>query len=546
MNCRRTKIFIFASLLTTKTLKKLKTNSVISHLIVVFLAMVLINCKTTSKLKRNSQNIPPKRELRAVWIATVENIDWPSNRNLSPDQQRQEFITLIEAHKKTGINAVFVQIRAAADAFYGKGTEPWSEWLTGKQGKAPEPYYDPTEFMIEECHNRGIEFHAWLNLNRIANKSSKTFATTNVGKLYPEWVLNYDSYKLFNFGLPEVRDYIAETTLNIVRNYDVDGVHFDDYFYPYTVTGQILKDDEAYKKYGQQFDKNNWRRNNIDVLIKQIADGIVATKPYVKFGISPFGVWRNKKDDPTGSDTQAGQTSYDNLYADTKKWTKAGWIDYMMPQIYFSTQFDKVPFKVLTNWWTDNRNGRHLYIGQGAYRVADPKQNDRAWGDVSELPNQMRFLRKQLGVNGSVFFSSKSLINNKLGLTDSLKANFYRYPALPPTMAWKDNVPPLAPQNLTITDRPQNITLTWTAAPAAKDGDKARYYAVYRFEDNEAIDLDDPRHFLTFCYSGTTTTDRTAQKNKSYTYVVTALDRLHNESVPVEVKLKVKNFVATN
>jgi uncharacterized lipoprotein YddW (UPF0748 family) len=531
--------------LVISTLFVNRHSSKLPFLAVVVLAILLTTCKTTTtpKLKRSSQNVPPKRELRAVWIATVENIDWPSNRNLSPDQQRKEFIALIEAHKKTGINAVFVQVRAAADAFYGKGSEPWSEWLTGKQGKAPEPYYDPMEFMIEQCHDRGIEFHAWLNLNRVANKSSKTFATNNVGKLHPDWILSYDSYKLFNFGLPQVRDYITETTFNIVRNYDVDGIHFDDYFYPYTVAGQTLKDDDAYKQYGQQFNKNNWRRNNIDVLIKQIADGIVAIKPFVKFGISPFGVWRNKKDDKTGSDTQAGQTSYDNLFADTKKWTKAGWIDYMMPQIYFSTQFDKVPFKTLTSWWLDNRNGRHLYIGQGAYRVGDPKQNDRAWGDGSEMANQMRFLRTQSGVNGSVFFSSKSLINNKLGFTDSLKAHFYQYPALPPTMAWKDNVPPLPPQNLKIEDTPQNLTLAWKTAPTAKDGEKARYYAIYRFDDTEAIDLSDPRHFLTFCYKSTTVTDQTARKNKSYVYVVTALDRLHNESAPVQLKFNVKNFV---
>jgi uncharacterized lipoprotein YddW (UPF0748 family) len=525
------------------TISNLKTISTISFLAILILALLLTTCKTTPKPKSNGQNLPPKRELRAVWIATVENIDWPSNRNLNPSQQRQEFITIIEAHKRTGINAVFVQVRAAADAFYGKGVEPWSEWLTGKQGKAPEPYYDPMEFMIEECHARGIEFHAWLNLNRVANKSSKTFAANNVGKLHPDWTLDYDSYKLFNFGLPEVRDYINDVTQNIVKNYDIDGIHFDDYFYPYTVTGQTLKDEAAFKQYGQRFDtKNDWRRNNIDALIKQIGDGIAATKPYVKFGISPFGVWRNKKDDPKGSNTQAGQTSYDNLFADTKKWTKAGWIDYMMPQIYFSTQFDKVPFKTLTDWWLSNRNERHLYIGQGAYRVGDPKQNDRAWGDVSEMPNQMRFLRKQSGVNGSVFFSSKSLINNKLGFADSLRKDFYQYPALPPTMAWKDNVPPQSPQKLKIEDTQKGIQLSWNPPEAAKDGEKARYYAVYRFDKNEAIDLNDPRQILTFCYNTPATTDHTAQKGKNYIYVVTAFDRLHNESESIQMAVKVTNF----
>ncbi|TAG67753.1 MAG: glycoside hydrolase, partial [Runella slithyformis] len=336
--------------------------------------------------------------MRAVWVATVDNIDWPSRKVLSSEQQQQEFIALLNYHKKLGINAVFVQIRAAADAFYAKGNEPWSEWLTGKQGKAPEPFYDPTTFMIEECHKRGIEFHAWLNLNRTTHKVSKSISSENIGKKRPDWVFEYDGYRLFNFGLPEVRDYITEVTANIVKNYDVDGIHFDDYFYPYTVTGQTLKDEAAFKKYGARFkSKDDWRRNNVDLLIKQISDEITAQKSYVKFGISPFGVWRNKKDDPTGSDTQAGQTSYDNLYADTKKWSKAGWIDYMVPQVYFSTGFDKVPFKNLVNWWLDHTYGRHLYIGQGAYRVGGTER-DKAWLSASEFPDQMRFLRQQRNV----------------------------------------------------------------------------------------------------------------------------------------------------
>ena len=232
-----------------------------------------------------------KREMRAVWIATVDNIDWPSRKNLPPAEQREEFIRLIEAHKRTGINAVFVQVRAAADAFYARGQEPWSEWLTGKQGKAPEPFYDPLDFMIEECHRRGIEFHAWLNLNRTVHRASKSISNENIGRKHPQWVFDYDGYKLFNFGLPEVRDYITSVTTNIVHEYDVDGIHFDDYFYPYTVTGQTLKDEEAYQQYGGRFrNKDDWRRDNVDKLIKQISDAIIAEKPYVKFGVSPFGV----------------------------------------------------------------------------------------------------------------------------------------------------------------------------------------------------------------------------------------------------------------
>lgn len=503
----------------------------------------LLNCKKQRipTGQKNTENRPPKYEMRAVWVATVDNIDWPSRKVLSSEQQQQEFIALLNYHKKLGINAVFVQIRAAADAFYAKGNEPWSEWLTGKQGKAPEPFYDPTTFMIEECHKRGIEFHAWLNLNRTTHKVSKSISSENIGKKRPDWVFEYDGYRLFNFGLPEVRDYITEVTANIVKNYDVDGIHFDDYFYPYTVTGQTLKDEAAFKKYGARFkSKDDWRRNNVDLLIKQISDEITAQKSYVKFGISPFGVWRNKKDDPTGSDTQAGQTSYDNLYADTKKWSKAGWIDYMVPQVYFSTGFDKVPFKNLVNWWLDHTYGRHLYIGQGAYRVGGTER-DKAWLSASEFPDQMRFLRQQRNVTGSVFFSSKSLVNNKLGHADSLRQDFYRYPALPPRMAWKDNVPPRAPQNLQANSTVQGVELSWTAPSPARDGDEARTYAVYRFDENQNPRLDDPRRLIAFCYEAQTRLqDRTAQRNQRYTYLVTALDRLHNESEPVQINVKSK------
>jgi len=486
-----------------------------------------------------AENIPPKYELRAVWIATVDNIDWPSRKGLASEDQRQEFIALLNYHKKLGINAVFVQVRAAADAFYAKSDEPWSEWLTGKQGKAPEPFYDPMAFMIEECHKRGIEFHAWLNLNRTTHRASKSISSDNIGRKHPDWVFDYDGYRLFNFGLPEVRDYIATITTNIVKNYDVDGIHFDDYFYPYTVTGQILKDEVAFKKYGVKFkSKDDWRRNNVDVLIKQISDDIAAQKSYVKFGISPFGVWRNKQDDPAGSDTQAGQTSYDNLYADTQKWLKAGWIDYLVPQVYFSTGFAKIPFKTLVNWWLNHTYGRHLYVGQGAYRVGSTDR-EKEWASASEFPDQMRFLRQKKQVTGSVFFSSKSLVNNKLGHADSLRSDFYRYPALPPTMAWKDNVPPRAPQNLRAKNTSSGIELSWEAPAPARDGNQAHTYAVYRFEENKSPNLNDPRHVIAFCYEAQTRLqDRTAIRGQHYTYVITALDRLHNESDAAQIKVK--------
>lgn len=504
----------------------------------------LEGCRSPKKPATTPRDFAPRRaqrEFRAVWIATVDNIDWPSRKNLNPSQQKEEFVRIIEAHKRTGINAVLVQIRPAADAFYAKSPEPWSEWLTGQQGKAPEPFYDPTEFMIEECHKRGIEFHAWLNLNRTAHKASKSISNDNIGRKRPEWVFDYDGYKLFNFGLPEVRDYITDVTLNIVKNYDVDGIHFDDYFYPYTVTGQTLKDEAAFKKYGQRFrSKDDWRRNNVDVLVKQIADAINHEKPYVKFGISPFGVWRNKKDDPTGSNTQAGQTSYDNLYADTKKWMKEGWIDYMLPQIYFTVGFDKVPFKVLTDWWTQHTYGRHLYIGHGAYRVGG-QDRDKAWLNPSELPNQIRYLRQSDKIQGSVFFSSKSLLNNKLGHADSLRENLYSEVALPPTMPWKDKIPPRSVRHLTINDTSNGVDLRWQAPELARDGEMARYYVVYRSEVGTDTKTTHADKILAVCYEAQTRAiDRTAVRGHRYRYTVAAFDRLHNEGEPVSAEIIVK------
>ena len=501
--------------------------------------LVISACKTTKKISKTADNqgVPPKREFRAVWVATVDNIDWPSKKTLLPSEQRDEFKAILDSHKKTGINAVLVQVRAAADAFYAKGSEPWSEWLTGKQGLAPSPAYDPLEFMVEETHQRGMEFHAWLNLNRVAHKVSKSIAPSSIGKKHPEWVLDYDGYRLFNFGLPEVRNYITEVTVNIVANYDIDGVHFDDYFYPYTAANQTLKDEAAFKKYAGRFtDKDDWRRNNVDLLIKQIADAITATKPHVKFGVSPFGVWRNQKDDATGSATQAGQTSYDNLYADTRKWLKAGWIDYMVPQIYFTRKFDKVPFENLTTWWTKNAFNRHLYIGQAAYRVGGAKEKDPQWADPTELPAQVRFIRSFQEITGSVYFSSKSLINNKLGHADSLKNDLYRFPALIPTMPWKDNVPPLIPVNVTITNTANGPMLTWTAPPPARDGDQPAYYVVYRFDEKETPNTQDPRKIMGICKKDAFIfTDKTTQANKRYLYALTAVDRLHNESEAVKL-----------
>lgn len=498
--------------------------------------------KKAATLRTENKIGSPKREFRAAWVATVDNIDWPSKKTLTTAAQQEEFTKILDKYQQMGLNAAMVQVRAASDAFYARSTEPWSEWLNGTQGKSPEPYYDPMEFMIQESHKRNIEFHAWLNLSRGTHKVSKSIADNHITRVHPEWFFKYDNHLLFNLGLPEVREYIIGIVRNMVKFYDVDGIHFDDYFYPYTVTGQRINDDDAFRKYGGSFTTvEDWRRYNVDETIKGIASAITAEKPRVKFGVSPFSVWRNASVDPLGSQTQGGQTSYDNLYADTRKWFREGWIDYITPQVYFTFEFDKVPYKVMTDWWAAQPSERHIYMGLGTYRVGSTDR-DKAWAMPNQIPRQVRYNRTKKEVQGSVFYNTSSLLRNNLGVSDSLQ-QLYRIPALTPSMPWKDNVPPNSPKKVEA-KRVKNIgiVVTWaTPEVTSRDNEPIHKWVVYRFETNEIMNLENTSRIVSilpntgvFNYI-----DKTAKPDKSYIYLVTALDRLQNESAPsnqVQVK----------
>lgn len=493
----------------------------------------LSGCSTKVTQQYISRSPGPKREFRAVWVATIDNIDWPSRKGLAADVQQQEFRTLLDKHQNYGMNAVLVQVRAAADAFYAQSKEPWSEWLTGTQGKAPAPFYDPMQFMIHEAHQRNMEFHAWLNMNRGTHKVSKSITKDHITNTKPEWFLTYDGQKLFNLGIPEVRAYISQIALDIVRNYDVDGIHFDDYFYPYPVGNEKLRDEATFKKYKGNFTNiEDWRRNNVDLTVKAISDGIRAFKLKVKFGISPFGVWRNASVDPSGSATTGGLSSYDNLYADTKKWIQNGWVDYIAPQVYFSFEFNKVPYKTLTDWWTKNASGRHLYIGHAVYRLK-AGSNDAGWEKPAQIPRQVRYNRTKPQISGSIYFSARPLGKNELSVADSVR-NLYAYPALPPAMPWKDNVPPNEPEKLKarkVSDL--GMSISWDLpATKAKDGDEIKAFVVYRFNKNEKINLDNPAKILAIVRNEGKHgyIDQSYEPRKSFVYVVTALDRLNNES----------------
>ncbi|QHL88134.1 family 10 glycosylhydrolase [Nibribacter ruber] len=494
--------------------------------------LILSFCLSFFAIKTKAQTAP-KREFRGVWIATVANIDWPSQQGLSPVTQMEEFKYILDEHQKNGINALVVQVRPTTDALYRSNKELWSHWLSGKQGQAPNPPYDPLAFQIEEAHKRGMEFHAWFNPYRATHDTiSANIAANHITKTRPEWFVTYAGKKYFKPGLPEVREYIVDIILDVVQRYDVDAIHFDDYFYPYP-TRDTFPDDDDFARYGAGFaTKDDWRRHNVDEVIRVLSTEIKKIKPHVKFGISPFAIWRNKKEDPLGSDTN-GLTNYGQLYADIRGWLEKGWIDYNVPQLYFTIGYQVADYAKLLDWWSKNNFGKHLYIGQGTYRVnTDAKVKE--WYNPLETGNQLRLNRQTPNVHGSVFFSSKSVMSNPLGVQDSLRQNFYKYPALVPTMPWLDDVAPLAPKSVKATNTLDGIHLAWKAPAPAPDGETARYYVVYRAPKGTDIDMENPAHILKIHHGGTSYLDTSAISGQKYTYLVTAVDRLHNESRPSE------------
>ncbi|WP_108212243.1 glycoside hydrolase family 10 protein [Pontibacter mucosus] len=497
-------------------------------------------------LEAFSQSTTPKREFRAVWIATVANIDWPSQPGLSSVIQQEEFKYILDEHQKNGMNAVVVQVRPTTDAFYRSDKELWSHWLSGTQGKAPNPPYDPLAFQIAEAHKRGMEFHAWFNPYRASHDTIIANLNPNhITQTKPEWFIQYGGKLYFKPGLPEVREYITGIIMDVVRNYEVDAIHFDDYFYPYP-TAEPFPDDEDFEKYGAGFaSKDDWRRYNVDEVIKSLSDSIKAVNPRVKFGISPFSIWRNKTaEDTRGSDTKGGLTNYDHLYADIRGWLEKGWIDYNVPQLYFHIGYDVADYAKLLDWWSKNNFGKHLYIGQGTYKVNSDRRF-REWSDPLENGRQLRLNRSTPNVHGSVFFSSKSVMSNPNGVQDSLRQDFYRLPALVPTMAWIDAIAPMAPEALEAKSTHEGVYLNWSPSKPASDGETARYYVVYRFPKNQQPDFDNPENIVAKVYKDTLHyLDRDVKPGRRYTYVVTALDQIQNESAPTaRVKVKGKKLL---
>ncbi|MDB5251853.1 MAG: C-terminal target protein [Flaviaesturariibacter sp.] len=475
----------------------------------------------------------PKREMRGAWIATFSGIDWP-NRTQTPTQQRAALITILDHHKATGLNTVYLQVRSQCDALYPSPIEPWSADLTGTSGKAPNPLWDPLQFAIDECHKRGLELHAWVNPYRAVATASTLpgFAASHVAKQHPEWLLNNGSTITLNPGLAPVRDYILSVLTDLLHRYDVDGLHFDDYFYP----PAPFNDDSAYNADKRGFPSStagraDWRRDNINILVKRVYDSVLAIRPWTKFGISPSGIYRSSTNPAIGSNTSAGASQhYSAVYADSKKWLQEGWVDYIEPQVYWFRGQAGSDYSILIPWWNNNAFGRHIYIGMAGYKVL----NTTGWGSRSEIPEQVKMNRANANIKGQAIYNTNSLRTNSLNFRDSLRLSYFNLPALQPTMPWRDATPPAAPSNLLATRfGNDSVVLAWTLAPnAVNELDKAKRYVVYR-SVSAAIDRESAASILAITPDATGTfTDRSVSAGTTYYYTVTALDRFQNESAP--------------
>lgn len=488
-----------------------------------------------------STSAQPKYEFRGVWISTVNNIDWPTYGNWDPEKQRAEFTSILDMHQKNGMNAMIVQIRPAGDAFYPSELEPWSQWLTGTQGKAPSPFYDPLAFMIEETHKRGMEFHAWLNPYRaVFNLATSSIAPNHVTRKHPEWFLNYGDKKYFNPASKEAQKFVVDVVRDIVRRYDVDAIHMDDYFYPYRIPGKEFPDESSYRNSGTRLNKDDWRRSNVDSIIQALSIAIKQEKKLCRFGISPFGVWRNKEQDPKGSDSRAGQTNYDDLYADVLLWLRKGWIDYVTPQLYREIGDDRMAYEKMVEWWSRNSYGRHVYIGHAIYR-GNTKETP-AWAKPTELPRQIQILRRNPNVQGSIFFSSNSFAKNPHGWNDSLQENYYKYPALLPPMRWVDNEKPWPPiVDRTITN---DSVLQLTVQPDPRNNVDIKYYVVYQFATDSHTETfgNVPRYISRFVTTpeGFELKETLSSAYFSYRYLITAVGKNNNESDLSEIAILVQ------
>ena len=473
----------------------------------------------------------PKREFRAAWIQSVNG----QFRGMPTEKLKQNLIGQLNSLQKAGINAIIFQVRPEADALYASRLEPWSRFLTGVQGKAPEPYWDPMQFMIDECHKRGMEFHAWINPYRTKTTLKSELAPNHVYNIHPEWFVTYGDQIYFDPALPESREHICKIVSDIVSRYDVDAIHMDDYFYPYPIKGVDFPDNASFARYGGGFsNKADWRRGNVNILIKKLHETIRGIKPWVKFGISPFGIYRNQKTDPLGSNTN-GLQNYDDLYADVLLWAREGWIDYNIPQIYWEIGHKAADYETLVDWWAKHTENRPLFIGQAVMNTiqhADPKNPS-----INQLPRKMALQRSYQTIGGSCQWYAAAVVENRGHYRDLLVSEYHKYPALIPVSPFMDDKAPGKVKKLKPVWTEDGYILFWTEPKAKTEMDKAVQYVIYRFNNKEKVDLHDPSHIVAITRDNFYKLPYESGDVK-YQYVVTALDRLHNESKAVKKKVK--------
>jgi len=494
----------------------------LTRILLLSLALLLVGPLSAQTLKR---------EFRGAWIQCVNG----QFQNLGTARMQQTLAYQLDELQKMGANAIIFQVRPECDALYQSSIEPWSRFITGQQGVAPQPYWDPLQWMIEQCHQRGMELHAWINPYRAKTKGTSQVAITHVVSQHPEWCFAYDSQILLNPALKECRDYICKVVSDIVSRYDIDGLHIDDYFYPYPVSGQSIPDDLQYQIGGRHFaTKGDWRRHNVNLFIEQLHKTVHKLKPWVKVGVSPFGIYRNKKSDPDGSNTN-GLQNYDDLYADILLWVNKGWLDYCVPQIYWEIGNNSADYATLIRWWDEYASKRPLFIGEDVERTvnyADP-QNPYS----NQQPAKQRLHQQLPNVQGTVLWYAKAAVDNPSNFATALQQVYWRTPALQPKMTFITHKSPSKPRKLKTNWSPDGCILTWKAPSGSKWTSKAISYVVYRFAKGEKVNLDDPTKIVTV--TPNTFLQLPYQFGLvEYQYVVTALNRMHNESGGAKKKIK--------
>lgn len=487
-----------------------------------------------------------EREFRGMWIATVNNLDWPSHVSLPVDEQKSELLEMLNTLNDLHFNAVIFQVRPAGDAFYRSSTEPWSYWLTGEQGKLPSQNWDPLQFLIDECRRRGIELHAWMNPFRVSMSISCKLSTRSVAIRHPEWVVTYGNKHYLDPGIPAVRTYLNNVVAELVSKYDIDAIHFDDYFYPYPMAGKDFPDTLSFKTYNRGFNINeieNWRRQNVDMIIESLNKTIKSIKPKVKFGISPFGVWKNydESDEISGSATNAGNTNYHNLYADVINWQRKGWIDYMIPQIYWEIGHPKVDYITLVNWWGEKTFGRHVYVGHALYKLAEGKTTP--WVNPEELPEQVLIARRNKNISGSAFFRMQHLSLNPKEFKNRIDTEIYQTKALLPIMEWLDSIPPQNPSKLKTKGLFKKEELLVRYNKKQKQSPDHLGYLLFYSDNKQPPDFNNAANIYYFFSQNNldlASVNNLPKNKKVYLWLV-AIDKHHNKSLAVgPVKIKIK------